>query len=176
MRDVDLVADTDVVSYMFKGGALGTMFSDLVGTSSTGITLQSLAELHYWAARNNWGYRRIASLDAFMGRFLLLDADSEIANISGAIRASCDQVGRAISWPDAWVAATALWLGVPLVAHDRDLERIPGLRVLTVHKNWQIREEGLAPVRNGTLWLGESSAEAAALSGIDVVRYGVATN
>ena len=29
--DVDLVADTDVVSYMFAGGALGAMFSDLVG-------------------------------------------------------------------------------------------------------------------------------------------------
>ena len=160
MRPVELVADTDVVSYMYKGGALGAMFSDLVGSSSTGITLQSLAELHYWAARNNWGHRKIASLDAFLSRFLLLESDPEIANISGAIRARCDQVGRAISWPDAWVAATALWLRVPLVAHDRDLERIPGLRVLTVHKNWQIREESAVPAHAGVLWLSERSADA----------------
>ncbi len=33
MRDVQLVVDTDVVSYMFKGGALGAMFSDLIGAS-----------------------------------------------------------------------------------------------------------------------------------------------
>jgi tRNA(fMet)-specific endonuclease VapC len=162
MREVDLVVDTDVVSYMFKGSTLGAAFSDLIGASSAGITPLSVSELRCWAALNNWGYRRIASLDAFMSRFLLLDADSETANISGSIRARCEQVGRAISWPDAWVAATALWLRVPLVAHDRDLERIPGLRVVTVHKDWQVREEISVPAYRGgmAIWLGESPAEA----------------
>lgn len=113
--------------------------------------------LVHGAARNNWGYRKIASLDAFIARFLLLKPDSEIANLSGAIRARCDQVGRALSWADSWAAATALWLRVPLVVHDRDLERIPGLRVLTVHKDWQVREESEVLRHSVSLWLGEKS-------------------
>jgi tRNA(fMet)-specific endonuclease VapC len=158
MSDVELVVDTDVISYMFKGGVLGAMFSNLVGTRRAGITSLSLAELRYWAAANDWGHRKIVSLDAFLSRFLLLQAGSEIANIGGAIRASYEQVGRAISWPDAWVAATALWLDVPLVAHDRDFERIPGLRVVTIHEDWQVREQSSILTHSGALWMGERSA------------------
>lgn len=162
MRDVELVADTDVVSFMFKGGTLGRMYSGLMGTSNTGITSLAVAELRCWAARNNWGYRRIASLDAFMSRFLHLQAGSEVANIGGAVRARYEKVGRAISWPDVWVAATALWLDVPLIAHDRDLERIPGLRVVTVHEDWQVRERSSIVAHSEALWMGERSAQLSA--------------
>jgi len=32
---------------------------------------------------------------------------------------------------DRWVAATAMWLGVPLVAHDRVFLGVPGVTLLT---------------------------------------------
>jgi hypothetical protein len=32
---------------------------------------------------------------------------------------------------DRWIASTALWLGVPLVAHDSVLREVLGLTLLT---------------------------------------------
>jgi tRNA(fMet)-specific endonuclease VapC len=155
MKRVELILDTDVASFMFRECERGAAYSELIGESRAGITLLSIAELRAGVVLKNWGPQKIASLDAFLSRFLLIEASSEIANISGGIRACCEQVGRAVSWPDAWIAATALWLDVPLVAHDRDLEGIPGLRVLTVHKHWQVREEGSILSEGEPLWLGE---------------------
>ncbi len=57
-------------------------------------------------------------------------------------------------------ASNILWLDVPLVAHDRDLERVPGLRILTIHADWQVREEGLWTSQTAALWLGKERAAA----------------
>lgn len=160
MKGVELVVDTDVVSFMFRDCERGAAYFTLIGDSRAGVTLLSIAEIYAGVLRKNWGPRKIACLDAFLDRFLLIGASSEIASIGGAIRACCEQVGRSVSWPDAWIAATALWLDVPLVAHDRDLEGVPGLRVLTVHENWQVRAEGPGFREDMPLWLGERSGGA----------------
>jgi len=55
------------------------------------------------------------------------------------------------------VAATALWLDAPLVIHDRDVDKVPGLRVLTLHADWQIREQDVGASPSSPLWLGERS-------------------
>jgi predicted nucleic acid-binding protein len=40
--------------------------------------------------------------------------------------------GRPISFPDAWIAAAALQLNIPLVTHNaRDYEAVDGLTILT---------------------------------------------
>jgi len=44
MQRVELVADADVVSFMFKRGSLGDAYSRLIGESRTGITWLTLAE------------------------------------------------------------------------------------------------------------------------------------
>lgn len=70
----------------------------------------------------------------------MLPTSIEIAKICGLVRAIRRKMGRTMELPDAWNAATALWHEIPLVTHDRDLEGIPGLRVLTLHDDWQVRE------------------------------------
>jgi predicted nucleic acid-binding protein len=160
MRKIELVADGDVVSCMFKCTALGEAYSQLIASRRTGITYLAVSESRQGVVYDNWGMRKLEELDAFLGDFVLLESNAEIANVCGALLGRCKQIGRALSWPDAWAAATALWLDVPLVAHDWDLEGIPGLRVLTVHENWQVREEGSIPSELGPLWLGERSVEA----------------
>src|SRR5690242_11709894 len=87
-------------------------------------------------------------------------SNAEIANVCGGLLGRCMQIGVSISWPDAWATATALWLDVPLVAHDRDLERIPGLRVPTVQTDWEIRERDLTTSHPAALWVGERCAGA----------------
>jgi hypothetical protein len=82
MRKVELVADADVVSYMFKRTRLGDAYSQLIGLRRTGITLLAVAESRQGVVYDNWGVRRIAELDAFLGRFLLLESNTEIFDIS----------------------------------------------------------------------------------------------
>jgi predicted nucleic acid-binding protein len=155
MRRVELVADGDVISYMFKSTPLGDAYTDLIDSRKTGITLLALTESRQGAVYGNWGMRKLQELDVFLSDFILLESNAEIANICGGLLGRCKQIGRAVSWPDAWAAATAVWLDVPLVTHDWDLEKVPGLRVLTLHKNWEVREEGSGVSAGGPLWLGE---------------------
>ena len=140
MTQVVMVVDTNVVSYIFKGTALGRDYANLINGRPAGITLLSLAELHAGVVRGDWGHERVQRLDAVVSRFAAIPGNSEVANLCGVLLGRCQDVGRAMDWPDAWAAATAIWLDVPLVTHDRDLEGIPGLRVLTLHQEWCVRD------------------------------------
>jgi len=159
MRKVELVADGDVISYMFKCTPLGDSYAELIGTRPTGITLLAVSESRQGVVYSNWGMTKLKDLDAFLGNFVLLESNAEIANVCGGLLGRCKQIGRALSWPDAWAAATAIWLDVPLVTHDRDLERVPDLRVLTLHEHWEVREEGIGERMGGPLWLSQRSPE-----------------
>ena len=159
MQKVKLVADGDVLSFMFKGTPLGDAYTDLIDSRQTGITLLAVSESRQGVVYGNWGMRRLEELDVFLSDFILLESNAEIANVCGGLLGRCKQIGRALSWPDAWAAATAIWLDVPLVTHDRDLEKVPGLRVLTLHELWEVREEGIGGRAGGPLWLGERGPE-----------------
>jgi tRNA(fMet)-specific endonuclease VapC len=166
MTQSGLVVDTNVVSYIFREDVLGEAYLSLIGERDPGITFLSIAELRSGVVSGNWGDRRIARLDAALSRFTLLGSTMEIANVCGGILGTCKRIGLAMTWPDAWSAATAMWLDLPLVTHDRDLEGIPGLRVLTVHQQWRVGEESFATWARGGLWLGESREEQSSPIGV----------
>jgi tRNA(fMet)-specific endonuclease VapC len=136
----DLIADTNVLSYMFRRSYLGQEYLDLVGNSSIGITGPCIAEIYRGAALGNWGYRKRAEMAEFLGRFGYVPEMPVIAELCGNLHARREIIGRRMEWPDAWAAASALWYDVPLVTHDRDLEAIPGLRIVTAHQGWRIAE------------------------------------
>ena len=171
MIAVELVADTDVLSYLFRQSSLGVSYGRLIGRRPVGATGLALAEIHFGAALGGWGRRKLEELQSFLKRFTHVPDTEEIAEVCGQIRAQYARVGRAISWPDACAAASALWLQVPLVTHDRDHEGIPGLQVLTLHDDWRIGEkhalcddehDAIAALRGGgPLWLGESERRVA---------------
>jgi predicted nucleic acid-binding protein len=171
MIAVELVADTNVLSYLFRQSSLGVSYRCLIGERPVGVTGLTLAEIHFGAAIGGWGRRKIEELKSFLNRFTHVPDTEEIAEICGHVRAQHERVGRAISWPDACAAASALWLQVPLVTHDRDHEGIPGLQVLTLHDDWRIGEEhalcdeehgAITALRGGgPLWLGESERRVA---------------
>jgi predicted nucleic acid-binding protein len=144
VKPIDLVADTNVVSYMFNESALGVAYEDLIGSRRVGISGYSVAELRAGSVIARWGERRVQEQLRFLAEFAHIPCTSEMAEVCGAVRGMRLRVGRPIEWPDAWAAACAMWLDVPLVTHDRDLEGIVGLQVLTVHTEWRIRETDCA--------------------------------
>jgi predicted nucleic acid-binding protein len=151
MRPVELIADTNVISYMFNESALGGAYEQLIGSRGVGISGYVIAELRAGSIIARWGERRLAEQLRFLAEFAHMPCTREMAEVCGAIRAMRSRVGRPIEWPDAWGAACAMWLDVPLVTHDRDLEGIVGLQVLTVHTEWRIGESDHASGGSGRL-------------------------
>ena len=155
MSAIQLIADTNVVSYAFRGTPIGRAYLELMGDRRIGVTGLCLAELRAGAIIGRWGDRKVNELVCFFRRFTHVREAEGMAEVCGALRAVRAQVGRPIDLPDAWAAACALWLDVPLVTHDRDLEGIPDLRVLTLHNDWRVGEEALGALETGRLRLGD---------------------
>ena len=69
----------------------------------------------------------------FLARFTLLLPDTETARAWARIKRGCEKKGRPISFADAWIAAAAVQLNIPLVTHNAsDYTAVENLIVLTV--------------------------------------------
>jgi predicted nucleic acid-binding protein len=69
MSPVGLVADTNVVSYIYNETPLGRAYEELIGSRSVGITGYTFAELRAGVFMANWGERRQAKHLRFLKRF-----------------------------------------------------------------------------------------------------------
>jgi predicted nucleic acid-binding protein len=156
MTSVQLVADTNVISYMFEESPLGIAYSDLIDRRRVGFTGQTLAELRAGTVIKEWGERRLNGYIQWLEQFTDVPYTRGMAELCGAVRGVRRRIGKPIEWADAWAAACALWLDVPLVTHGKDLEAIPDLRVLTVHDQWRIGEETMGEAAASGIWIGES--------------------
>jgi len=125
-----VVVDTSVVSYILKKHSLAPAYWEILKRHLLGISFMTTAELYCWPLRHNWGDQRIAGLRQHLRGYTVfpyLDAMSwQWAKIK------CRR-GHPISDPDAWIAATAILHGAPLVTHNpRHFLHIEGLEVLTI--------------------------------------------
>ena len=83
-------------------------------------------------AAKNWGATRRDLMRRFLARFTLLAPDTETARTWARIKSGCEKKGRPITFADAWIAASALRLNVPLVTHNaRDYRAVEKLTILT---------------------------------------------
>lgn len=58
--------------------------------------------------------------------------DDSVASGWAQLRVSLRESGRRLKVNDSWIAATALALGVPLVAQDADYYHVPRLEVISL--------------------------------------------
>jgi tRNA(fMet)-specific endonuclease VapC len=92
----------------------------------------SLAELRRWALERNWGEKRRQELEAYLTRYLILHSDDLMCDRWARAINSARLHGRPITPADAWIAATALLLDVPLVTHNgAHYTGIDGLRLIS---------------------------------------------
>ncbi len=135
MHTGKVIADTNVVSYLMKGAPLGQSYKRHLAGKVVGIVFVTVAELYYGAERNNWGEKRRKQLEEHLKNFVVLPYNNEIARVYARVVIECERNGRSISFPDAWIAATALWHNLPLVTHDLDFLGISGLQVITENES-----------------------------------------
>jgi predicted nucleic acid-binding protein len=126
------VVDTDVVSFLFKSHSLASAYQAILAGRPLAISLITLAEIEYGMELKNWGATRRDLMRRFLGRFTALSPDTETARLWARVKSAREKKGRPITFADAWIAAAALQLNVPLATHNvRDYAAIEHLVILT---------------------------------------------
>jgi tRNA(fMet)-specific endonuclease VapC len=127
-----VVIDTNVVSYMFKKDTRAQLYQKHLVGQQWVISFMTAAELDLWALRHRWGAARKAQMEQYLRRFVLHPFDRTLCLKWAEVTDSARGKGRPIQTADAWIAATALLAGVPLVTHNpADYAGVSGLTVLS---------------------------------------------
>jgi predicted nucleic acid-binding protein len=126
------VVDTDVVSFLFKSHPLATAYQAILVGRPLAVSLITIAEINYGMEVKNWGANRRDLMRRFLAHFTLLLPDVETASLWARVKSDCEKKGRPITFADAWVAAAALQLNVPLATHNAsDYAAVDNLVLLT---------------------------------------------
>lgn len=129
-----LMLDTNICIYLIKqqpSSVLDRFRALQVGT--IGISIITLAELMYGAAKSRHPTRNHHALTQFSSPLDIAHFDSDAAHTYGRIRSLLERQGRPIGAMDLLIAAHAVSLDVPLVTNNvGEFPRVPGLKV----ENW----------------------------------------
>jgi predicted nucleic acid-binding protein len=143
--------DTSIASLLFGGRDAPQVYARWFVNKPLGISFQTAEEMLFGAIVRRWGDRRRAQLKTFLGRFTVVPGDWDLALVSARVRSDAAALGRSLSIPDAWIIATAVHVGLPLVTDDRD-QVIPGLasgpsstKPLDI-RTWLLKSQSRRPV------------------------------
>ncbi|QDV61976.1 PIN domain-containing protein [Crateriforma conspicua] len=130
----DLVIDTDVVSYGFR---LDPIFRDFYGPAIQGhrgvVSFMTIAELEYGVLHRGWGERRINEMRRYLAaNYVDCGVTRQICDSWAELTHEARTLGRVLMHADAWIAATARALNVPLVTNNsKDFSYLPGVTLIT---------------------------------------------
>ena len=132
MSNARLVLDTNIISYLMRGGTEAELYAPILENQLLAITFITVGELYYGAEYGNWGDKRRRALETQLRNFVVIPYDHEIARAYGRIQASLRKNGTLIGVNDAWIAACALRHATPLVTHNqKHFRRVADLEVIT---------------------------------------------
>jgi len=129
-----LLLDTDICIYLIKARPEGVLARFREHTpGDIGISVITLAELEYGAAKSQYPKKNRTALAGFITPLVVAALEPAVAVTYGKIRATLEAAGHPIGPLDTLIAAHALNLGVPLVTHnEREFRQVEGLQV----DNW----------------------------------------
>jgi predicted nucleic acid-binding protein len=80
----------------------------------------------------HWGETRRQRLREYLERFVVLPYDRDLCTKWAEVTVAAQACGRRIDCADAWIAATALLTGAPLITHNcNDYLGVPGLTLIS---------------------------------------------
>jgi tRNA(fMet)-specific endonuclease VapC len=126
---VKFLLDTCAVSDYLRGVDSVVQRIQKVRPSDVAISAVTVMELRYGATRRQ-SPKLTASVDAFLSGISVLTFDAEAAERAGVVRAKMETKGLSIALADCQIAGTALAYDLTLVTHDKDLMRVPDLKVV----------------------------------------------
>jgi tRNA(fMet)-specific endonuclease VapC len=132
-----VVVDTGVFGAELspRGRPLANAYRPLLEGRPAVISFITVAELEYGAKRVGWGSDRLKRLNLETRRAQTVWPGPVLVDTYVTMRTWCARTGHGLAGKDheadRWVAATAIWLGIPLVAHDAIFKNVSGLQLLT---------------------------------------------
>ena len=114
------VVDTDVFSYLFRRDTRAQVYRPYLTGALVAISFMTVAELDRWTIQRNWGPARQERMAVFLERFTIVLVDRALCRTWAEVGDQARRNGRPIQAADAWIAATAVALGVPLITNNRD--------------------------------------------------------
>lgn len=118
---------------MIGGHALaGERYSVACESGALNISVVTVAELLYGAYRVGSARRLelLEGISSFLSDLeLVIPVTSLVSETWALLKRDAELRGRAVASNDLWIAATAVAHDMILVAHDRDFEGIPDLRL-----------------------------------------------
>ncbi|WP_166354057.1 PIN domain-containing protein [Phytoactinopolyspora limicola] len=145
-----VVVDTGVYGATMtpSGKPLASGYRQILEDRRTIISFVTVAELRFGASLAGWGARRRQGLEDKLDQTRTVWATPNLITAyvdlrSWAIRAG-HGLGQKDHEADRWVAATAIHLGVPLVAHDSIFFNVEDLQLIT-----KLPKLGVRPVSDG---------------------------
>lgn len=128
-----VVLDTDVASFLFNRDPVrAARYRLLLRDRTRCLSFVTIGELWFGAELRRWGSAHRARLEQFLQRYIVVQSAPDIVDNWARLRADAQRRGYMIERQDAWVAAVALTLDLPLVTHNvTDFEPIASLRILT---------------------------------------------
>lgn len=127
-----LLVDTNIISYIFNGHSLAGSYEKHLRGQTILVAAQTVAEMRFGAYRAKWGERRRKSLEETLADYTVAYPNDAICTFWARSLYSGYELGRPLDESDAWIAATALAFGIPLVTHNRkDFDFIPDLDLIS---------------------------------------------
>ena len=118
---------------------LADLYAEVLGGRNILISFVTVAELRYGALRAGWGAKRRSDLEAAIDGAKVVWPGHGLTHEYASLRAECFVAGHGLAEKsneaDRWIAATARFVGVPLVSHDGVFVDVPGVELLTVVPN-----------------------------------------
>jgi predicted nucleic acid-binding protein len=132
MSDAKIILDTNIVSYLMRGGPEAEAYAPHVEGRLLAISFITVGELYFGAEKKNWGEKKRRELETTLRNFVVIPYDHEIARCYGRLVADREREGHKIAPNDAWIAACTVRHGVPLVTHNaKDFTGITSLEIIT---------------------------------------------
>lgn len=119
MANTAVVVDTDVISFLLKDDTRAEAYRPHLQDKTLVLSFMTVAELYQWAYRRNWSEKRLAWLEDRLHAFVVAPYDNDLCRRWAVICVERQRLGKPISVQDAWIAATAVRHGVPLVTHNQ---------------------------------------------------------
>lgn len=127
---MSILLDTDICSSIIRNVPI-VMQHYVNYTASVYLSVVSITELELWLLRSRTPFSYRQRFFALQQRLLLVDITEPIAHRAAMITNGLRNQGRRIGLSASFIAATALELGLTLVAQNvRPFAGIPGLSVI----------------------------------------------
>jgi tRNA(fMet)-specific endonuclease VapC len=127
-----VVVDTCVASFVFKGDSRAELYRPHRRGNLLVISFMTLAELYRWPLEADWGEAKRERLEAYLRGYVVYPSNRALCREWAGAADEARRNGMPIHESDAWIAATALINGVPLVTNNpRHYDGIPRLTLIT---------------------------------------------